>query len=78
MQNLHQYADFKDRNATRLVKLTEKTIALSCKRFDPASGEPAEPIIMQISMESVDKLIAQRKAELASLEALRADMQELK
>lgn len=69
--------DYKDKVTKKLIslqKIDTENVALATKQFSAIDGKELPTQVVGVTMTEVDKAIADKKAELAELEAFKLDL----
>lgn len=70
-------SEYKDKIAKKLISLQKidlENVALATKQFSAVDGKELPAQVLGVTMTEVDKAIADKKAELAELEAFKLDL----
>jgi len=70
-------SDYKDRMTKKLISLQAidaENVAIATKQFSALDGKELPSQVVGVTMTEVDKAIADKKIELAELEAFKVDL----
>lgn len=66
--NAKMFAEAKAAGLVTVAKLTEDTVVVSCPQFNPATGQPVDPVYEQFSLKELERQVQASRDALAALE----------
>ena len=72
--NLQDYKTKKTKGLISLQKIDAENVAIGTKQFSPEDGKELPTQVVGVTMKEVDEAVIAKKAELAELEAFKADL----
>ena len=72
--NIQDYNDKVAKNLINIEKIDDENMAIATKQYSPEDGVKLPDNVVGVTITEVDQAIADKKAELADLEAFKKDL----